>query len=85
MVLQQTAEVGQVIGKIDYPSLSCGGKLIRKASPPGKFRMKEILTHGKGSCIDKGTIEVWPVGERRLRWYWSREGRGWAKSVLRRR
>lgn len=85
MVLQHSAAAGQVIGKIDYPSLSCGGKLLHKASPPGQYRFEEVLTYGKGNCIDGGTIQVWPVGDRKLRWYWHLEGRGWAKSMLRRR
>jgi tetratricopeptide (TPR) repeat protein/TM2 domain-containing membrane protein YozV len=41
---------------IEYPSLGCGGTLVRQATASLAFQ--EILDHGLGKCIDRGFVTL---------------------------
>jgi hypothetical protein len=59
-------------GVIDYPSLNCGGKLIKQpAAGFGEYR--EHLDYGSDKCVDHGRVVILEkAGE--LSWYWSGDG-----------
>jgi hypothetical protein len=61
-------------GKIDYPTLGCGGRLVYLGTSGSGFVFRERLSYGhKGEdrrCIDNGTVIVVPEGNA-LRWTWT--------------
>jgi hypothetical protein len=71
MRLATTAPVGERIGVIAYPSLGCGGELIREREDrSGAFVVIEHLTENpEYRCSDGGTIRFTRRG-RELDWHW---------------
>ncbi len=61
---------GQGNARIDYPSLRCGGVLIRRSQHGAIVRYREHIRYGRGTCIDGGTVTAWRRGNR-LFWRWS--------------
>jgi len=68
-------------GKIDYPSLKCGGKLRLIKTQGSSHIYREILTYGRNNCIDKGTVTLIPTGDL-LQWEWRKPGQTWAHGFL---
>lgn len=67
-------------GKIDYPTLACGGALapLRKLGDVQEFR--ETLSYGRDNCVDNGTVSVW-LKSGKLIWIWTGEDSGQPDSV----
>ena len=57
-------------GKIDYPSLSCGGQLQFIEARGFSFAYREVLTYGKDRCIQGGLVTVFRV-EGGLQFLWT--------------
>lgn len=69
MTLNQDAAVGSQVGEISYPSLSCGGILLRKEANSSEHVVLERITYGKGRCVDGGTIRLsTDVAKEHLNW-----------------
>ncbi|CAM5776125.1 hypothetical protein LMIY3S_05369 [Labrys miyagiensis] len=58
---------------IDYPTLHCGGALIRTGHAGNVVKFREHLRYGRKICIDNGTVTAWRRGNR-LFWRWSGVG-----------
>lgn len=43
-------------GKIDYPSLQCGGSLVRISGDATAGEYRERLTYGGNKCVDGGNV-----------------------------
>jgi hypothetical protein len=67
-------------GKIDYPTLACGGLLtpLRKSGDVQEFR--ESLSYGHDNCVDNGTVSLW-LKAGKLFWYWTGEDSSQPESV----
>ena len=73
------ASRGEVVGTINYLSLSCGGLIIK-----AEGRFQEKLNYGKDRCIDGGSMNFGIDSDgRRLNWNWYYpNGRWGAKALL---
>jgi len=58
--------------RIDYPSLQCGGTLVRLHKVGSLEVYREHIHYGRRSCIDGGTVKISRRGNR-LVWRWSGE------------
>ena len=56
-------------GKIDYPSLGCGGTLTQLSRNAASAEFHETITYGRNACIDGGTITV-RLFNGNLSWTW---------------
>jgi len=86
MTLFARGNIGDVIGMISYPSLSCTGDLIRQPERGSTLAMTERLTAGQGRCVDGGTIRIpqRAIGHE-IEWRWDfSNGTEGASSTLRR-
>jgi hypothetical protein len=59
-------------GIIQYPSLSCGGTLMKQPIA-GVAAYREHIDYGKDKCIDNGRVVIQERADE-LFWYWSGEG-----------
>ena len=57
-------------GKIDYPSLGCGGTLTQLSRNAASAEFHETITYGRNACIDGGTITV-KLTDDGLTWAWA--------------
>lgn len=57
-------------GRIDYPSLQCGGVLTFEGVRGPVSLYRERITYG--DCVDNGLVGVYPHAGR-LMWFWSGE------------
>ncbi len=57
---------------IDYPTLHCGGVLVRLGHAGNVTKFRERLRYGRKACIDNGTVTTWRRGNR-LVWRWTGE------------
>jgi hypothetical protein len=62
--------LGSVVGKIDYPSLNCGGELTLKRVTRNSIELFENLTYGAGTCVDRGTNILKLSSSRKLDFNW---------------
>jgi hypothetical protein len=62
--------LGSVVGKIDYPSLNCGGDLTLKRVTKNSIELLENLTYGAGTCVDRGTNILRLSSSRKLYFNW---------------
>jgi hypothetical protein len=62
--------LGSVVGKIDYPSLNCGGELTLKRVTRNSIELFENLTYGAGPCVDRGTNILKLSSSRKLDFNW---------------
>lgn len=61
-----SASPSEVIGTIEYPSLQCGGSIIKTEQG-----LLESLSYGKDRCVDRGTIFMeLDVDSKRVTWKW---------------
>ena len=60
-------------GRMDYPSLNCGGTLAFERAEGTVHFYRERLDYGHDLCLDGGLIEIEPVGTS-VRWEWSGSG-----------
>jgi hypothetical protein len=83
--LHREAAVGRRLGTIEYPSLGCGGELIREPDRDGAMVAIERLTVNPDDvCVDGGTIVLRILGEGLdYRWY-ERSGVEGATATLQR-
>ncbi|HEY4242006.1 MAG TPA: hypothetical protein VGM88_19435 [Kofleriaceae bacterium] len=71
-IVLHKAEVGDVMGTVDYPSYSCGGNLIRADDDNGAIILTESMTRLGNDCVDGATIRVRRVGaDIDVRWVWA--------------
>lgn len=68
-------------GKIDYPTLPCGGTLTPLQAQGGVQEFREKLTYGLDKCVDGGTVGIVVKGDT-LIWYWTGEGTNQPDSVV---
>ena len=59
-----------IVGTIAYPSLKCGGKLTLQSLTDNYIELFENLIFGTGGCVNRGTIELQTVSNRRLKYQW---------------
>ena len=59
-------------GRIEYPSLECGGTLTLRVAAPGALELDERITHG--DCVDGGIVTLTEQQDGRLRYDWRQEG-----------
>jgi hypothetical protein len=64
------SNVGELIGKSDYPSLECGGDLYRLETENEQFVLQEVKTYGKGRCAETGIIRLVEKSASELEWSW---------------
>lgn len=67
-----TAVEGDACGTIEYPSLGCGGTLLRCHVEQGVLVLREYYTHNPGTCAPAGTIRARCEGDQ-MSWQWD----GW--------
>ncbi|TAK32985.1 MAG: hypothetical protein EPO40_01260 [Myxococcaceae bacterium] len=65
-----TAEEGARCGTIEYPSLGCGGYLVRCRRQGDVVTWTEVYTHNPGTCAPAGRIEGRCDADR-MRWTWT--------------
>jgi hypothetical protein len=58
-------------GRIEYPTLQCGGDLIRERVRGPIVFYREDITHGE-NCVDNGTVGVTHQAGK-LIWFWTGE------------
>jgi hypothetical protein len=56
-------------GRMDYPSLDCGGTLTFERAAADVHFYRERITYGRDRCIDDGLVAVEAV-ETSVRWEW---------------
>jgi hypothetical protein len=79
------AQVGSVVGSIDYPALECGGALGAFQSEDPVYRVRELLTYGTDRCTQGGTITLThDPGAGTLLYDWCCPLRGKTTGVLKR-
>jgi hypothetical protein len=77
--------LGSVVGKIDYPSLNCGGELTLKRVTKNSIELFENLTYGASTCVDRGTDILRLSSARKLDFNWlNPRGELEATGILRR-
>lgn len=57
-------------GKMNYPTLGCGGELSFENEKEGIVSYREHISYGQKKCIDGGLIAVRPSGDS-LQWAWN--------------
>jgi hypothetical protein len=62
--------VDSVVGKIDYPSLGCGGELTLKQASNSSIELFENLTYGMDRCVNQGTDVLKLSSNRKLEFSW---------------
>ena len=60
-------------GRMDYPSLDCGGTLAFERAEGDVHFYRERITYGRDRCIDDGLVAVEAVGTS-VRWEWVGSG-----------
>ena len=60
-------------GRMDYPSLDCGGTLAFERSDGAIDVYRERITYGHDRCIDDGLVAVERMGTS-VRWEWTGSG-----------
>jgi hypothetical protein len=60
-------------GRMDYPSLACGGTLTFERTEGAVHFYRERIDYGRERCIDDGLVTVEPVGAS-IRWEWTGSG-----------
>jgi hypothetical protein len=60
-------------GRMDYPSLDCGGTLTFVRAEGLIHFYRERITYGRDRCVDGGLVAVEPV-EASVRWNWKGSG-----------
>lgn len=55
---------------IDYPSLTCGGKLTLLKTTDTSLVFKETLTYGIAQCINHGDVVLNKVAEHQAGYHW---------------
>jgi hypothetical protein len=60
-------------GRMDYPSLACGGTLTFEHAHGAVAFYRERLDYGRDLCLDGGIIGIEPVGAF-VRWEWNGSG-----------
>jgi hypothetical protein len=60
-------------GRMDYPSLACGGTLDFERIEGPVHYYRERIDYGLERCIDDGLVAVKPVGAS-IRWEWTGSG-----------
>lgn len=55
---------------IDYPSLTCGGKLTLLKTTDTSLVFKETLTYGIAQCINQGDVVLNKVAEHTAGYHW---------------
>lgn len=61
--------VGSNSGKINYPTLQCGGALTCISIKGSEYTLRENIEFGR-NCIDRGTIQIKAKDDERLSWMW---------------
>jgi len=64
-----TAPEGPDCGRIEYPSLGCGGTLHDCRREDGAILIREHYTHNPGTCAPAGRLEIRCQGDT-LDWRW---------------
>jgi hypothetical protein len=69
--LGDNVAIGDEVGTVDYPGLSCGGVLLRRPEhADGTLVVQEKITYGT-RCIDGGTFQLPPhAPNHQLAWKW---------------
>jgi hypothetical protein len=57
-------------GRMDYPSLECGGTLTFEHARGTVFFYRERIDYGRDLCLDGGLIGIEPLGAS-VRWEWN--------------
>ena len=65
-----SGSIGSVVGKIDYPSLNCGGELTLQRITKDSIELLENLSYGMDRCINRGTNVLKLSSARKLDFYW---------------
>ena len=65
-----SGSIGSVVGKIDYPSLNCGGELTLQRVTKNSIELLENLSYGMDRCINRGTNVLKLSSARKLDFYW---------------
>lgn len=60
-------------GRMDYPSLGCGGPLMLERSDGSVHYYRERITYGRDLCIDDGLIAV-RLEAGSVHWRWEGSG-----------
>ena len=60
-------------GRMDYPSLECGGTLTFERADGGARFYGERIEYGRDRCLDDGLVKVEPRGAS-MRWEWAGSG-----------
>ncbi len=60
-------------GRMDYPSLGCGGPLMLERSDGPTHYYRERITYGRDLCIDDGLIAV-RLEAGSVHWRWEGSG-----------
>lgn len=79
--MRVTSEEGARCGTIEYPSLGCGGYLVRCRRRGDVVTWTEVYTHNPGTCAPAGRIDARCEGDL-MHWTWT--GQEIARSQLRR-
>ena len=66
-------------GRMDYPSLDCGGTLTFERAEGNVHFYRERITYGRDRCIDDGLVAVELMGTS-VRWSWV--GSGYSASAV---
>lgn len=81
MAISQTV-IDSVAGKVDYPTLQCGGTITLIEADSGRFVFEEKIEYGRNKCVDGGTVHLRAV-DRKIIFEWSYpDGRLGAVSTL---
>jgi hypothetical protein len=76
--------INSVVGKIDYPSLGCGGELTLQQVENNSIKLFENLTYGKDRCVNQGTDVLKLSSNRKAEFLWfSPAGQQEASGTLR--
>jgi hypothetical protein len=62
--------IGSVVGKIDYPSLNCGGEWTLQRVTKNSIELLENLSYGMDRCVDRGTYVLKLSSARKLNFHW---------------
>ena len=59
------------VGTIEYPTLSCGGKIMFLGIASGsRYIFREVILRGAAQCVSGGRIEVELIDANSMRWSW---------------
>lgn len=63
--------VGEVVGRVEYPSYGCVGELTLTAiNGDGSITLRERIVDGLGTCVDGGTFTLRPGGDGSVVFQW---------------